>query len=681
LWRLLIFSWRYKLNLLKHRFLLIVLLANPAVTPCGFSEEVLPDLVIEGESTKSSITGPSLSGNALFYKAGSTLGDSLSNELGMSSSAFGASANRPIIRGMSGSRAPILENGLSSGDVSSISNDHAVTSDPLFTQKLEILRGSEALRFASGSPNGLINITNARIPEQAISTPEAQFVSEYGSNNQSYTLGLMTEQSIGKWALHLDASHRDANNYTLPSGVHLPFSFGSNSDMGFGASFQRSNGYTGFSIGQYSNYYGIPSINGSKIDLTQNRYELKDFERNPMNGIEKIETKLGYTNYHHTEISPSNIPQSIFNNSSFDARIELFHEPFYGWKGSYGLQLSSGTFAAFDLTNPIFSSAVIPETKSNSIATFISESKSIQEVDIQLGGRLEKIVRSPNSSIPYTDSPNFITPSHSFAPSAPLVAGSQFSLFSVSSSAFWNYTPSYALGLSYSITSRAPSIDELYSYGNHDATGTFDVGNSQLSPETSYQFELGWKKTRGSMRSQVNIFQSTVSNYIYALYTGASDTITNYPVRQFLQSNATIRGAEGELSYHPESSNWSGRIFADGSGGNLSSGGNLPLQPAIRVGSSVNFIRGPWESTLTWVHAMGQNRLASFETYPTPAYDRLDFRFAYFLNPIGSFKPRVYFKANNLLNQEIRYSTTVEDLRINAPLPGRSFILGLRVDY
>ncbi len=203
------------MNLLKHRFLLIVLLANPAVTPCGFSEEVLPDLVIEGESTKSSITGPSLSGNALFYKAGSTLGDSLSNELGMSSSAFGASANRPIIRGMSGSRAPILENGLSSGDVSSISNDHAVTSDPLFTQKLEILRGSEALRFASGSPNGLINITNARIPEQAISTPEAQFVSEYGSNNQSYTLGLMTEQSIGKWALHLDASHRDANNYTL----------------------------------------------------------------------------------------------------------------------------------------------------------------------------------------------------------------------------------------------------------------------------------------------------------------------------------------------------------------------------------------------------------------------------------------------------------------------------------
>jgi uncharacterized membrane protein YcgQ (UPF0703/DUF1980 family) len=40
-----------------------------------------------------------------------------------------------------------------------------------------------------------------------------------------------------------------------------------------------------------------------------------------------------------------------------------------------------------------------------------------------------------------------------------------------------------------------------------------------------------------------------------------------------------------------------------------------------------------------------------------------------------------YLQANNLLNDTIRFSTTVETISANAPQPGRSFIVGLKLDY
>jgi len=40
-----------------------------------------------------------------------------------------------------------------------------------------------------------------------------------------------------------------------------------------------------------------------------------------------------------------------------------------------------------------------------------------------------------------------------------------------------------------------------------------------------------------------------------------------------------------------------------------------------------------------------------------------------------------YLQGNSLLNDTIRFSTTVDTLRMSAPQPGRTFILGIKVDY
>ena len=68
------------------------------------------------------------------------LGDTLSEVPGLRSSAFGPGASRPVIRGLSGARVLVLQNGVGMVDASTLSPDHAVASDPSEATSIEVLR-------------------------------------------------------------------------------------------------------------------------------------------------------------------------------------------------------------------------------------------------------------------------------------------------------------------------------------------------------------------------------------------------------------------------------------------------------------------------------------------------------------------------------------------------------------
>jgi iron complex outermembrane receptor protein len=95
-----------------------------------------------------------LKGDDLRRKREASLGDTLSRELGVASSFFGPGAGRPIIRGLDGPRIRVLENGVGTLDISSVSPDHAVTAESLNASQIEILRGPATLLYGSGAPAG-----------------------------------------------------------------------------------------------------------------------------------------------------------------------------------------------------------------------------------------------------------------------------------------------------------------------------------------------------------------------------------------------------------------------------------------------------------------------------------------------------------------------------------------------
>ncbi|CAM2010699.1 carboxypeptidase-like regulatory domain-containing protein [Acanthopleuribacter pedis] len=74
-----------------------------------------------------------LAGVALDRVRGGSLGETLASRPGVTQTAFGPTAGRPIIRGMSGDRIRVLEGGLGTGDVSTTSVSKIASFNPAAT--------------------------------------------------------------------------------------------------------------------------------------------------------------------------------------------------------------------------------------------------------------------------------------------------------------------------------------------------------------------------------------------------------------------------------------------------------------------------------------------------------------------------------------------------------------------
>jgi iron complex outermembrane recepter protein len=658
------------------------------------------ELTVTGtQESGQSILTPSkvVSGNELQDKLGSSLGSTLANELGVSATGFGAGASRPVIRGLEGARVQILQNGLSVSDVSSISADHAVASPIQNSRQIEILRGASALMYGSGSSGGLVNVVNDRIATSLPDELTGVINTSYETANQGKTGALVLDGSSGPIALHLDTSISNADNYQIPGYAEqggpnanwqispdvtqnvpyygkLPFSYNNQNNLGLGASYIGSSGYTGVSVERLNHNYGIPSYAGGFIQQSQNRYDLQHQTRDPFAGFSAFNFSISNSNYIHNEFDNNGVPATIWKNDATELRAALSHLNWLGWKGNFGLQSSTAKLTATDV--PTGSSAIVPQTTTNSNALFWVEEGQFGAFKNSLGVRYNYLTQSPNQASTYAGVGDEGFVGGTYTP--PSLINRQFNLFSYSAGSLWTFSPGYGTGLSYTLSQRAPNAPELYAYGPHDATATFIVGNPNLQKEISHNFEYSIQKTAGEIQGKVNVYANKFTNYIYGYYTGAySSSNDNYPVVISQQANATIKGLEGELTHHWRQSGIGTRLFGDVSQGTFDSGGNLPLQPAPRVGVEAAYEKNQWRTNATFIHAYTQNRLASFEIGPTPSYNLLNAGISY-TERMNQVNWTTYLRLTNLLNQEIRYATTPETVRLYAPQMGRSAMIGLK---
>jgi iron complex outermembrane receptor protein len=656
-------------------------------------------LVIESNAiSENNLMSPSkvLSGDELQNKLGNNLGATLSNELGVSATGFGAGASRPVIRGLEGARVQILENGLSVSDVSSISADHATANPLQSTRQIEILRGASALMYGSGSSGGLVNVINDRIATSLPGEPTGSVNTSYETVNQDKTASAVVDTSTGPIAFHIDTAISNANNYQIPGyaeqggpnanwaispGVpqnvpyssKLPFSFNNENNLGLGASYIGDHGYTGVSLLRLNHDYGVPTADGGFINQSQNRYDLQHETRDPMDGFSAFKFSISNSHYMHNEFDNNGVPQTNWVNDATELRAVLDHQSWMGWKGSVGLQSSTAKLTATDIASG--NADIVPQTVTNSNALFWVEQGNFGDFKNSLGLRYNYVTQNPNQASVYADSISTYSP--------PSLINRQFNLGSYSLGTIYEVTKGYGLAAAYTVSQRAPSAPELYAFGPHDATATYIVGNSNLQIETSHNIELGIQKTIGLIQGKANIYQNQFSNYIYGFYTGntvSGDGYTNYPVVASQQANATIKGVEGELTYNWQQNGVGTRLFGDASQGTFNSGGNLPLQPAPRLGAEIAQQVNQWKMNATYIHAFEQTRLASFEIGPTPSYNLLNAGVSY-TERINSISWTGYLRLTNLLNQDIRYATTPETVRLYAPQPGRSAMFGVRAAF
>ena len=125
-----------------------------------------------------------------------------------------------------------------------------------------------------------------------------------------------------------------------------------------------------------------------------------------------------------------------------------------------------------------------------------------------------------------------------------------FNGFTASVGAVWHATEHLDLRANAARGFRAPNISELASNGVHEGSLRYEVGNRELKPEFSLQFDLGAELTTLWLDAQLSLFSNRIDNYIFIHRT---DMVIDdeFMTFRYDSGDAQLLGGEVALDIHP----------------------------------------------------------------------------------------------------------------------------------
>lgn len=673
---------------------------DPQAAPGERRDDIVVTGIAPDRSVRDIVTQVDvLTGDELVQRRQSTLGETLNGLPGVNSDTFGGGASRPIIRGQTAPRIKILSDGSEILDASGISPDHAITTEPLLLETIEVLRGPSALLYGGGAINGAVNLIDRKVPTVLPHNGiEGAAELRVGTADRERSAVGGITAGVGSFAIRVEGAVRDTDDYEAPSyrrdpdaaaTPRVPDSYNDTSTATIGAAWVRPNGYLGLAYTEQRSDYGIPghtheyetchthgeklhcgTVHGQpgvddghdhdhdhghdhgedthdpRVDLLSRRADIRGEIRDPFSFVERIRVRGGHTDYRHDELE-ADIALTRFTNKGYDGRIEIQHVPIAGIHGMIGGQHARSDFEATG------SEAFVPKSRTETSAIFLLE--DYVDGDWRLKGAVRQewqrfTSMNVNTYLPIerTDRP-----------------------FSVSGGFEWTMLPGYVLALNVARAQRAPNVQELAANGKHLATNAFEYGEETLRKETSTSVDLGLRGGFGNTRFSVNGYRYNYGGYIYAR---TIDRVRDFRLIRYTQADAQFTGVEGEIS-HRITSALSVTAFGDYVRGRLrGDGGDLPRIPAGRLGGRVNGQTGALDGGVEYIRVFDQKRVEAFER-STPGYDMVNATIAYDLKAAG-IPGRIFLRGTNLLDrQAFNHASFVSRL---APLRGRNLLIGVR---
>jgi iron complex outermembrane receptor protein len=599
-----------------------------------------------------------VAGSELQMREQATLGETLAQQPGVTSTGFAPGASRPVIRGFGGDRIRVLEDGVGTGDASNVSQDHNVSIDPADAESIEIVRGPATLLYGSNAVGGVVNVIDNRIPMsqpgQAISgTVDLRGSSIARERNAAVSL----EGGKDAFAWHGSFNTRQTDDFDTPIGKLFNSDIDSKSGS-VGGSLIGGRGFIGLSYNGYDTNYGISEAGPGvapgevvRIDMRQRRWDLKSevsFEEGPFS---RLRLRAGRSDYQHSEVLDGD-PQVTFLNDANEARLEASHRDLGPFHGAIGAQYSSRDFRTEG------DEFLLPPTVTKNTALFAFEEAGRGPWRLQLGGRYE----SQDIAVDSDEAPD-----------------RSFDGFSGSAAAVWIPNGNYTASLALSHSSRLPVAEELYFNGAHEATFQFQVGDPNLRTERGNGLDLSLRKRTGRVTGELSLFAQRFDGYIFQNPTGEVED--DLPVFLFAQSDANFRGAEAHADialFHSDPNHLALELSGDYVRADLGHGGGpVPFIPPFRYGVGLRF-QGQSLMLLAEVrHAGDQGHIATFET-PTAGYTLVNAAIGYRFF-FGDTVHDVMLRGNNLTD-ELAYNH-LNPLKDVVPLPGRDISLSYRLAF
>lgn len=676
---------------------LLLALSTPAFAQTNLPSELdsVDEIIVTGSpltrSVDEAITGVSvLTGAELESRLAATIGETLKLEPGVSSTAFGAGASRPIIRGQGGDRVRVLNNGIGSIDASSASPDHAVAAEPAQAKRIEVLRGATLLRYGSSGSGGVVNVIDGRIPD---SLPEGNFDGALrigGSTvDQGRDIAASLNTAAGNFVFHLDGTYKETEDYEIPGfaesaalraeeAAEAAESGESPEDEAFGTlgnsalktqvvtggvSYVGSSGFLGVSVQKFETDYGVPGGHEHEegegeegeeeeeelvsIGLNQTRVDVNG--RLNLDGfIQTLQIFAGYADYEHTEFEGSEVG-TVFTNEGYEVRLEAIQKERGTWNAAYGVQIRDRDFAA------IGDEAFVPPTNTSQIGIYTFHEKEFGAVHLEAAARFENTQQEDSTSGLDRD----------------------FDTFSVSGGGDLHLSDAVRIGGTVFRTERAPTTEELFSNGPHLATDQFERGNDALDIETATGVEVAFRHRENGHFLTVNGFYTNYDDYIYERETGEVED--GLDVFEFSAVDAEFYGFEvqgganiAEIGrYVLKADGLAEYVRAKTDAGNLPRIPPLSILTGVEIDNTILSLRGEVE------YVSEGKKLAAFET-ATDDYTLVNFLATYAV-PVKNDNLSVSVGLLNAFDVTARQHTSF--LKDVVPLPGRNLRMSVKTTF
>lgn len=455
----------------------------------------------------------------------------------------GIGIQKVVVRGLSGMRVVSYLNGIQINN-QQWANDHGIGFTGLGLGKVELIKGSSALKYGSEAIGGLLYFQDSPFihDEKLNGFVSSKFNNSSNSSNNQFGLKFNNKNIY----LNVFGQYAISSDYRLPNNDYL-----------FNSRFQQ-NAFK-FSFG-YS-IKGVHNIlryqqHSEEVGLAAHTHE----DPSTVELIDLTSSSIDFSDYKATRPTQFVKNQLITHESKvliddFAFKLHLGHfindlQEYEKWtQAAFDLTLSNTQVLAemkYLLNNFTFnigsqttvlnntnniSKRIIPDASTTNIGYFGIVDYEKNNTGFNIGVRYDHKTLSSDDSM--------LEKSYD----------QQFTSTSFSSGVYQKYD-NHTVRLSYSEAYRAPHVAELFSNGVHHGTNRFEIGNRDLKIEDAGQFDIKYQWSNEHFGFVLNPFLQNIKNFISISPTDSF--FDQYKVYNYVQyQNVELKGFEMNLHYHP----------------------------------------------------------------------------------------------------------------------------------
>lgn len=648
---------------------------------------------------------------------------------GVSTIDIGSGQSKPVIRGLSFNRIVVAENGIKH-EGQQWGEDHGLEIDQYAVDRIEVVKGPASLMYGSDAIGGVIDIKQLDIPAENSFGGSVDLTAKSNNNllgtsvnifarkKALYFTGRATLLDFGDYRVPTDS----VNIYSYKAGLyknHLRNTAGNeqNFHFSFGAIGQQLSTRFYFSnlhtkSGFFANAHGLEPRNVD-TDLHDRSSRDIQFPYQEVNHIKitnksewhrndtRLEMELGYQNNFREEwsqyVSHGYMPAVYPDSMSFPADLERqFDKNVYSanlkisLKPASNLSLTGGVSTEIQDNKIGGRGFIIPAFTQFSAGAFVLGKYYITPNSIlQAGLRYDNGKIETDSYFDWFLSPvaNNGDTVLSNLQRAPEISRN-FSNISWSLGFNQNWEK-LSLKANVGKSFRMPIAKELAANGVNYHQFSYEVGDPDLSPEVSYQLDLGAEYNSADFAFGISPFFNYFSNYIFLNPSADHDRLYGNGNQKFYYIESQVMRFGGEIHSHYTimpalSIGVIGEYVYSEQLSGEKKGFTLPFSPPatllFNLKYSPQFNRGVKNAYLSadYKLAAKQTRIVPPEE-KTDGYQVVNLSMGGDLN-VGKESITIAFQVQNAFNQKYFNHTSYYRL-INVPEAGRNFVLNVKIPF